>query len=112
MKKLLIKKWNGLAVWMLRKTGAWDNIITELIRITEKSIKLEIEKKKAENDEKEFDNLPAYTKRAIELVKGHDSLEVSGESKRHSVYSKLIKEFPEVPKRDLGLSVEVGVQRL
>src|SRR3972149_11769147 len=77
MKKLLIKKWNGLAVWMLRKTGAWDNIVTELIRITEKSIKLEIEKKKAENDKKEFDNLPAYTKRAIELVKGHDSLEVS-----------------------------------
>ena len=112
MKKLLIKKWNGFAVWMLRKTGAWDNIITELIRITENNIRLEIEKNKAKSEEGEFDNLPAYSKRAIELVRGIDNLEISGESKRHQVYAKLIKEFPEVLKRDLGLSVELGVQRL
>ena len=63
------------------------------------------------NEEKEKE-IPAYTKRAYELVKEYDTLQASGEYKRHQIYSKLIKEFPEVSKKDLALSIELGVQKL
>jgi hypothetical protein len=35
----------------------------------------------------------------------------SGESKRHQVYARLIKEFPEAKKRRLALAIEVAMNR-
>ena len=35
--------------------------------------------------------------------------EQSGEYKRHQVYSKLIKKFPEHSKRDISMAVEMGL---
>ena len=66
----------------------------------------ELEQKRKESE------LTEYTKRAIELVRGVDIIKTSGEGKRHHVYARLIKEYPEIPKRDLALSIEIGVQKL
>ena len=35
----------------------------------------------------------------------------TGEWKRHWVYAKLIKEFPDIEKRDLALAIEVALRR-
>jgi hypothetical protein len=35
----------------------------------------------------------------------------SGEHKRHQVYSQLIKAFPGIRRRDLGLAIELAIQR-
>ena len=40
---------------------------------------------------------------AQELVEG------SGEYKRHQVYAKLIKEYPTISKRTLGLAIELAL---
>ena len=36
--------------------------------------------------------------------------DASGEAKRHQVYSRLIKQFPEARKKDLALAIELGLQ--
>jgi hypothetical protein len=35
---------------------------------------------------------------------------LSGEFKRHQVYADLIKEFPDLPQRDLSLAIEMAVR--
>lgn len=51
------------------------------------------------------------TLRAQALVADYDALvDVSGEYKRHQVYARLRKEFPEAEGRDLGLLIELAVQ--
>ena len=50
--------------------------------------------------------------RAWELVREQDTVpDRSGESKRHQVYARLIKEFPDVPKRVLARAIEDAVGR-
>lgn len=44
------------------------------------------------------------------LVAEHAALEASGEYKRHQVYARLLKEFPNEQGRDLGLLIELAVQ--
>mgnify|MGYP001558843935 CR=1 FL=1 len=46
------------------------------------------------------------------LVSEWSGLSGSGEAKRHQVYARLIKEFPNVLKRDLGLAIEMALQPL
>ena len=36
---------------------------------------------------------------------------IPGEAKRHQVYARLIKAFPETPKYVLGLAIELAVHR-
>lgn len=57
---------------------------------------------------------PPVYKRALELCRGAETFApgTSGEYKRHQVYSKLIKEFPEIARKDLGLIIEQAVRRL
>ena len=38
--------------------------------------------------------------------------DMSGEYKRHQVYARLIKRFPDVPRRDIGLAIELAVREL
>lgn len=38
--------------------------------------------------------------------------DMSGEYKRHQVYAKLIKRFPDEPRRDIGLAIELAVREL
>ncbi len=49
--------------------------------------------------------------RAKTLSAGPWAESQGGESKRHQVYAKLIKEFPEVPKRKVGLAIELALHR-
>ena len=54
---------------------------------------------------------PAETqlsKRALELCHVADSYAIgtSGEYKRHQVYASLIKEFPHLPRNEIGLVIE------
>jgi hypothetical protein len=57
--------------------------------------------------------LPDYAIRAEVLVREQEAFtDTSGEYKRHQVYAKLIKEFPDVRQRDLGLAIELAVQRI
>jgi hypothetical protein len=46
------------------------------------------------------------------LVQAIDGADASGEYKRHQVYAQLIKRFPLVAKRDLGLLIERAVQEI
>lgn len=39
-----------------------------------------------------------------------EALPTSGEHKRHVVYARLMKEYPEVPKRDLAYLIELAIQ--
>ena len=57
-------------------------------------------------------DLPAYMDRAKILVTSIDKAEQSGEWKRHQVYARLIKEFPQISRKDLGLAIEIAVQKL
>jgi len=50
--------------------------------------------------------------RAKILVTSIDKAEQSGEWKRHQVYARLIKEFPQISRKDLGLAIEIAVQKL
>jgi len=50
--------------------------------------------------------------RAKELCLEQDSISVpgtSGEYKRHNVFSRLIKEFPQISKREISLVIEKGL---
>ena len=49
-------------------------------------------------------------KRAGELVAAADPLQVDGEYKRHSVYAKLLEEFPRVKRSTVAMAIEVAVQ--
>jgi hypothetical protein len=59
--------------------------------------------------------LPIGTVRALEearrLILLAEDTHKTGEWKRHWVYSKLIKAFPETEKRDLALAIEVALRR-
>ncbi len=49
--------------------------------------------------------------RASVLVRQAEALQdVSGEWKRHQVYAQLMKEYPEVSKRDISLVIEQTLQ--
>jgi hypothetical protein len=52
--------------------------------------------------------------RARELVVQAEALpgEPSGEWKRRMVYSRLVKEFPDRPKREAGMAIELAVAGL
>ena len=47
--------------------------------------------------------------RATELIRTQAERDVSGEAKRHTVYAQLIKDFPDVLRRELGLAIEVAL---
>jgi hypothetical protein len=38
-----------------------------------------------------------------------DKFDASGEYKRHSVYARLLKSFPNAIKRDVALAIEIGL---
>ena len=42
-----------------------------------------------------------------ELCDSYTDLAVSGEYKRHQVYARLLKKFPDANKRTLGLAIEL-----
>ena len=48
--------------------------------------------------------------RASVLVRQAEQLETSGEHKRHRVYARLIKDFPDIRPRVLGLAIEMAMQ--
>lgn len=48
--------------------------------------------------------------RAKALVADVERLDASGEYKRHTVYARLLKEFPMRRKRDVGLAIETALQ--
>ena len=50
--------------------------------------------------------------RALVLVTAANLSVGSGEYKRHHVYARLIKEFPDVPHNQLGLAIETAVGRM
>lgn len=56
-------------------------------------------------------DIPAELKRAIQLVSEAETLtDTSGEYKRHVVYARLIKEFPQVSKRFLSMQIEKALE--
>jgi hypothetical protein len=59
--------------------------------------------------------IPLGTVRALpearRLIRLAEDTDRTGEWKRHSVYSKLIKQFPDEDKRDLALAIEVALRR-
>lgn len=46
---------------------------------------------------------------AVDTIKGPWAEEHSGEYKRHQVYAKLIKQFPEESKKHIALAIEIAV---
>jgi hypothetical protein len=48
----------------------------------------------------------------LSLIAEETYLEQSGEYKRHQVFSKLIKTYPNVSKKELGLAIELAVRLL
>ena len=51
---------------------------------------------------------PAYIARAGELTSTVNPA-LGGEAKRHQVYARLIKDFPDAPKRELSLAIELAL---
>lgn len=51
-------------------------------------------------------------KTILTLVKNADTSDGGGEFKRHNVYAKAIKLFPQIPKHRLALSIEVAVSKM
>ncbi len=47
--------------------------------------------------------------RTAQLCTQWDGHEASGEYKRHQVYAQLIKDFPRVSKRTIGLAIELAL---
>jgi hypothetical protein len=47
--------------------------------------------------------------RAREVVRDLVAATMGGEAKRHAAYARLIKEFPETPKRQLALAIELAL---
>ena len=45
-------------------------------------------------------------KRAVMLTQDVEHIHLSGEAKRHQVYARLIKEFPDVARRQLSRTIE------
>ena len=97
MKDWFIQKLNNIAIWILRNTGYLDTLIAEISRVFEP---------------KEENPLPEYANRAFDLVKKYDTVKESGEYKRHQVFSRLIKELPQAEKKNLGLAIELAVQKI
>lgn len=54
----------------------------------------------------DYQIIDTFTNRASSLIMMADKLKSSGEYKRHHVYSRLIKEFPQIPKRQIALEIE------
>ena len=54
--------------------------------------------------------LPVELVERVRVLAGEQDLipDRSGESKRHQVYARLIKDFPTLPKRMLALAIEMG----
>lgn len=98
MKDWFIRKINDIAIWALARTGYLDTLIEDIGSV----FKTKFEEEKP---------MPEYANRAFELVKEYELIKESGEYKRHQVYAKLIKEFPDVKKSELGLAIEVGCQK-
>jgi hypothetical protein len=53
----------------------------------------------------------AFNERALELAKQFDSEPQGGEWKRHQVYTRLLREFPEIPKSTLATAIELAISR-
>lgn len=49
---------------------------------------------------------------AVLRVEANSAVGTSGEYKRHQVYAKLLKKFPDLPKRDIGLAIELAVHKV
>ena len=47
--------------------------------------------------------------RASELTRAQAGRDVSSEAKRHAVYARLIKDFPDVSRRELALAIEIAL---
>ena len=53
-------------------------------------------------------DVPAALRARIEALTGLQEIPgLSGEAKRHQVYARLIKDFPEIPRKALALAIEV-----
>lgn len=60
-----------------------------------------------------LDELYPLVQSAKPLVEWANTVEEwTGEAKRHQVYAKLIKQFPDVPKRDLAMAIELAVRAI
>lgn len=51
-----------------------------------------------------------YVPTAAVFCAEYKDWDASGEAKRHQVYARLIKQFPEARKKDLALAIELAVQ--
>lgn len=51
----------------------------------------------------------ALLNRAVVLTSQQDSIDASGEYKRHAVYAQLQKEFPNETKRDISKAIEAAL---
>ncbi len=49
---------------------------------------------------------------ALPLSSACNSIDMSGEAKRHQVYSRLIKNFPDASRQDIALAIEIAVRSL
>ena len=56
------------------------------------------------------DSLLPVIDRCHVLITEAGSMDASGEAKRHRVYGQLIKEFPEIERRNLAFAIEVAMQ--
>ena len=50
-----------------------------------------------------------YVPAAAAHCAGFMAWDASGEAKRHQVYSRMIKQFPEARKKDLSLAIELAL---
>lgn len=57
-------------------------------------------------------DLSPLERRALTLVRAADALDAGGEFKRRQVYAQLLKDYPAARRRDVGLAIEVAMQRL
>lgn len=85
MNKFLVK----LGLWLAR-AGGWQAVIVPSLPIACEAAQL-------------------YVVRATELTVLEDARDSSGESKRHQVYARLLKDYPEARKRHLALAIELAL---
>ena len=91
MKNLLVR----VGLWLARK-GGW----TEPVPPPPSAIpKLPLACEAAE----------PYRQRAQELILLEEPRDASGESKRHQVYARLMKDYPEASRKHLALAIELAV---
>ena len=50
--------------------------------------------------------------RAVILVREMGSRQATGEYKRHQVYARLMKEYPDLPHRQIAVRIEAAVREL